>query len=223
MADTISEVRVDNLRGYAQGEIFLLKRADEHLDAMVYNTTGFGPVPADKFEAIDVARLAAETGSDVAWKNPRRFWMMDAAMVSLVGEPRELQGLMFNLMARMQMPAGFDPRQDQSAMAYRPMQIRRVSKYEFLSGRPVFLLRSPQRITWVMQTFTDHIDHDLRESDLPGLAARLALPDGWQYKAATLSQDLTITTDGVANIVPDNLANMYQGCIDGVNNFDPWD
>ena len=92
-----------------------------------------------------------------------------------------------------------------------------------LSGRPVFLLRSPQGITWVMQTFTDHIDHDLRESDLPGLAARLALREGWQYKAVTLDQDLTITTDGVANIVPDNLANMYQGCVDGVNNFDPWD
>jgi len=96
-------------------------------------------------------------------------------------------------------------------MAYHPMQIRRVSKYEFLRGRPVFLLRSPQGTTWVMQTFTDHIDHDLRESDLPGLAARLALPEGWQYKAATLNQDLTITTDGVANIVPDNLANMYRG------------
>ena len=132
MTVTGSALRVDDLRGYAQGEIFLLKKADEHLDAEVYNTTGFGPVPADKFDAIDVQRLAADTGSDLAWKNPRRFWMMDAATVNLVGEPRELQGLMFNLMARMQMPVDFDPGQDQSAMAYRPMQIRRVSKYEFL-------------------------------------------------------------------------------------------
>jgi hypothetical protein len=95
---------------------------------------------------------------------------MDAATVSLAGEPRELQGLMFNLMARMQMPPGFDPGQDQSAMAYHPAKIGRVSTYEFRSGRPVFLLRSPEQITWVMQTFTDHIDHDLRESGLPGLA-----------------------------------------------------
>jgi hypothetical protein len=223
MAITDSALRVDDLRGYAQGEIFLLKRADGHLDAEVFNTTGFGPVPADKFDAIDVQRLAADTGSDLAWKNPRRFWMMDAATVNLVGEPRELQGLMFNLMARMQMPVGFDPGRDQSAMAYQPAKIRRVTKYEFRSGRPVFLLRSPQGITWVMQTFTDHIDNDLCESDLPGLAARLALPEGWQYKAVTLRQDLSITTNGVANIVPDNLANMYQGCVEGVNNFDPWD
>src|SRR5215813_13090528 len=119
MAVTGSALRVEDLRGYAQGEIFLLKNAGDHLEAEVYNTTGFGPVPADAFDVIDVQRLAADTGSDLAWKNPRRFWTMDAATVSLVGEPRELQGLMFNLMARMQMPPGFNPGQDQSAMAYR--------------------------------------------------------------------------------------------------------
>lgn len=74
-----------------------------------------------------------------------------------------------------------------------------------------------------MQTFTDHVDHDPTEAELPGMAARLALPDGWEYKAKTLDQDLTITTNGLANIVPDDLANMYQGCIDDVNNFDPWE
>jgi hypothetical protein len=220
---TPTPIRVADTRGYAQGEIFLLSSAGDHLDAMVYNSTGFGPVPADAFEAIDVERLAEETGSDRVWKNPRRFWMMDALTVNLVGEPRELQGVMFNLMARMQMPATFDPGMDQSALAYHPMQIRRVSKYEFLGGRPVFLLRSPEGVTWVMQTYTNHVDHDLTEADLPDLASRLALPTGWEYKAKTLDRDLTITTDGLANIVPDHLANMYQGCIDDVNNYDPWE
>ena len=65
MAVTGSALRVDDLRGYAQGEIFLLKKADGHLDAEVYNTTGFGPVPADKFDAIDVQQLAADTGFDL--------------------------------------------------------------------------------------------------------------------------------------------------------------
>lgn len=39
----------------------------------------------------------------------------------------------------------------------------------------------------------------------------------------TLPQDLVITTTGLANIVPDDLANMYQGLIDGVGNLDPWE
>lgn len=215
-------LRVDNTRAYAQGEIFLLTEAGDHMDALVYNTTGFGPCPAAGFDAIDVERLAEETGSDLVWKNPRRFWMMDALTINIVGEPGDFGGVKFNLVAKMQMPTGFDFEKDQSSMAYQPMQIRRVTTYEFRGGQPVFMLRSPDEITWVMQTFTDHVDHELTESELPGLAERLALPEGWEFKATTLDRDLTITTDGLANIVPDDLANMYQGCIDGVNNFDPW-
>jgi hypothetical protein len=199
---TKTPLRVEGTRAYAQGEIFLLNDTDGQFDAIVYNTTGFGPCPADEFNAIDVERLATETGSDLAWKNPRRFWMMDALTVNLAGEPREFQGVNFNLVARMQMPAGFDPRRDQSAMAYHPTQIRRVSRYEFRSGRPAFMLRSPDSTTWVMQTFTDHVDHTLTEADLGELAARLTLPKGWAYKARTLDQDLVIATDGLAQTRP---------------------
>jgi hypothetical protein len=42
---------------------------------------------------------------------------------------------MFNGLARMQLPANFDPQMNQSVMAYHPMQIRRVSTYEFRAGR----------------------------------------------------------------------------------------
>jgi hypothetical protein len=219
---TETSLRVDGTRGYAQGEIFLLTRAGDRWDALVYNTTGFGPCPAAEFAAIDVAQIAKATGSDLAWKNARRCWMMDVLEINLVGEPAEFGTLKFNLVAKMQMPAGFDTEKDQSAQAYRPTQIRRVSTYEFRSGEPVFLLRSPDEITWVMQTFTDHIDSTLTESALPGLGSRLDLVEGWRFKATTLDRDLTIITNGLANIVPDNLSNMYQGCIDGVNNFDPW-
>ncbi len=218
-----SSLREEHLRGYAQGEIFLLKKARHHFKAKVYDTTGFGPVRAAEFDAIDVERLAADTRSELAWKDPRRFWTVDAATIVLAGQSRELQGLMFNLVAKMRLPVTFDPPRDQSALAYQPMQIRRAGEYEFLAGRPVFLLRSPQGITWVMQAFTDHIDHDLRTADLPDLAARLALPEGWQYNAVTPGKELTITTRGLASIVQDDLANVYQGCVDGVSSFDPWD
>jgi hypothetical protein len=216
-------LRVEGTRGYAQGEIFLLTRAVERMDALVYNSTGFGSVDADAFSAIDVGELARETGSDRVWKNPRRFWTMDALTINLVGDPRDLGGVRFNLMAHMQMPADFDFAQDQSAHAYNPMEIRRVTRYEFTAGRPVHLLRSPDGTTWVMQTYTDHIDSTLTEAALPDLGERLALPEGWAFKSVTLGRELTITTGGLAHIVPDNLSNMYQGCVDGVNNFDPWE
>ncbi|WP_099025703.1 hypothetical protein [Mycolicibacterium palauense] len=215
-------LRVENTRNYPQGELFLLKRVGETYEALVYNTTGCNRCPADVFEAIDVVRLAEATGSDVVWKNARRFWVMDALNISLVGERRDLGGLEFNLVARMTMPPGFSADRSQAEMAYQPTKIHRVSRYEFGAGCPVQLLRSPQETTWVMQTYTNDIASDLTEADLPTMGDRLSLPEGWRYKSTVLQRDLVIDTDGVANIVPDELSNMYQGCIDGVNSFDPW-
>lgn len=217
-------IYVEDARGCPQGELFLLKRQEGHLDALVYNTIGLNRCPKEVFEAIDVTAVASETGSDVVWKNPRRFWMMDHLTGSLVGEPREFDGLMFNFVAKMQMPANFSPSQGQSSMTYRPTQIRRVSRYEYLAGRPVFLLRSPDGTTWVMQTYTNHIDADLTQDDLPTLGDLLTLPPGWHFKAQTLTRDLVIDTPpGLAHIVPDDLENMYQGYDPEIFTYDPWE
>ncbi len=215
---------VDDARGYAQGEIFLLKKQEDHLDALVYNTTGLNQCPPELFDAIDVDALAGETGSDAVWKNPRRWWVMDHLRIALVGEPREFQGLRFNCMANMQMPADFTPEAGgQAALRYRPGQIGRVSTYEYLAGNTVQLLRSPEGVTWVMQTYTNHKAADLTMDDLPQLGQRLQLADGWQFKAKTLDRNLVLDTKGLAHIVADDLEDMYQGCTDDVVNYDPWE
>jgi hypothetical protein len=45
MTDTA--LHVENLRGYAQGEIFLLSRVGEAFDALVYNTGNLAGEPRD--------------------------------------------------------------------------------------------------------------------------------------------------------------------------------
>jgi hypothetical protein len=215
-------IAFDKSRAFGQCEIFLMKEQEGKLEALVYNTTPLNDCPPAKFDAIDAGKLAKESGSDVAWKNPRRFWMMDRLTVTLVGEPRAFDGLQFNFVAKMQMPPNFKPGEGQAGFAYQPTQIRRVNTYVFEKGKPVFLLRSPDQRTWVMQTYTTHTDPTLTEADLPGLGKRLKLPAGWSFKAVKLDKDLVIDTKGVANIVPDNLENMYQGCIEGVCSHDPW-
>jgi hypothetical protein len=208
-------------RGFGQCEIFLLKKQSGQFEARVYNTTPLNDCPPAKFDRIDPKLLAQKAGVDVAWKNPRRFWMMDRLTVALVGEPSEFDGLSFNFVANMQMPPGFTPEKGQSGFAFQPAEIRRNTRYEFLKGKQVFLLLSPDGHTWVMQTYTTHTDPTLTEADLPNLARRLKLPAGWRFKAKTLDRDLIITTTGLAHIVPDNLENMYQGCFDTVCNFVP--
>ena len=221
-AQSEKPLRVEKTRGLGQCEIFLLKGQPGKLEALVYNTTGLNDCPPGKFDPIDPEQVAKKAGSDLAWKNPRRFWMMDALTIALVGEPRDFDGLPFNYVAKMTMPPGFTPGKGQAGFAYQPTQIRRNSKYEFLKGKPVFLLRSPDGHTWVMQTYTTHTDASLTEAGLPNLARKLKLPAGWQFKAKTLDRELVIHTTGLAHIVPDDLENMYQGCIDGVCSFEPW-
>ena len=168
---------VENARGYAQGEIFLMKGEPGHLDALVFNTTGLNQCPPEQFDAIDVDTIAKETESDAVWKNPRRFWMMDHLTIALVGEPRDFQGLDVQLRgedadarqlhARSRRPGrarvspGPDPPRHQVRVPRR--------------GDPVFLLRSPEGITWVMQTYTNHKATDLTAADLPKLGERLKL------------------------------------------------
>jgi hypothetical protein len=209
-------------RPHPQGELFLLQHVGDHFEALVYNTIGQNLCPADVFQAIDLVAVAAEVGCDVVWRNPRRYWMMDDLKFNVLGEPRELGGLLFNFVAKMQLPLTFDVAGTQADRAYRPMQIHRVNTYTFCAGRPVYMLRSSTEVTWVMQTFTDHIATDLTERGLSNLGDLLDLPEGWRFGSVVIDRDLVIDTTGVANIVPDDLANMYQGCIDGVNNFDPW-
>ncbi len=84
------------------------------------------------------------------------------------------------------------------------------------------MLRSPDGHTFVMQTYTNHVDRTLTEADLPNLDQRLKPGEGWEFKSKTLERNLVIDTTGLAHIVADDLANMYQGCIDNVCNFDPW-
>ena len=68
----------------------------------------------------------------------------------------------------------------------------------------------PDGQRWVMQTWSQTIDKNLTLDDLPGLANRLTLPNGWSYRARTLSSPLRVdTTTRDAHVIQDDLANSY--------------
>jgi hypothetical protein len=216
---TVSRLRPDLVAGVTIAALAVPQ-------GMAYAQTAGLPVVAGLYGLLlPVVAYAALGSSRVLMTGPTAtaaLMVGPALTIDIVGEPATLDGVDFNLVAKMHMPAGFDPTQDQSSLAYQPQQIHRTNVYEFDAGRQVHLLRSPDDITWVMQTYTNAKAHDLTEEGLATLGDRLALPDGWAYRTVTLDRDFAITTGGVANIVPDDLANMYQGLIDGVGSFDPW-
>ena len=96
-----------------------------------------------------------------------------------------------------------------------PGEIHRESKYLYAKGSEVFLLHSPDGKTWVMQSYATEVDKDLSFDQLPNLASKLSLPEGFKFDAKTLTKDLTIDprkADGLAHIVRDNLHDVYEGC-----------
>ena len=61
-----------------------------------------------------------------------------------------------------------------------------------------------------MQTYSQVVDSNLTLDDLPGLASRLSLPQGWRYETRTLTEPLVVdTTERQAHVTQDDLTNSY--------------
>jgi hypothetical protein len=84
------------------------------------------------------------------------------------------------------------------------------TEWHFLAGRPVHELVDPTGHAYVMQTCSQHVDRALSIDDLRSLAARLQLPEGWEYRTRELELDLVVHAHDDAHIVLDELENNYQ-------------
>ena len=88
--------------------------------------------------------------------------------------------------------------------------VARHAVFVFDAGQPVFELLDPEGGQWVMQTWSQIVDPALGYDDLPHLADRLPLPDGWSYRARTLAEPLRIDTSSqAAQVLQDDLTNSY--------------
>jgi hypothetical protein len=82
--------------------------------------------------------------------------------------------------------------------------------FVFNAGEEVYELIDPHGKRWVMQTWSQVADPNLKREDLPGLAGRLELPDGWSYQPRVLTEELRVDTRSeAAQVLQDNLTNSY--------------
>jgi hypothetical protein len=94
--------------------------------------------------------------------------------------------------------------------SYVERTIGRTKDWVFLAGKPVYELISPKGQVYVMQSYSQIVDPNLRYSDLAALGSRLKPPKGWQYRSRTLTADLVAQSRGEAHIIQDELQNTYQ-------------
>jgi hypothetical protein len=191
--------------GLRYGEVLLVRMGESGPEAAVYNSFPLNDCPAELWEKLDAETIAKEHGAVAALLNGPRYWLMSGIEKHAAGpqQTATFGGIDMIQQAVVQL----------SSMNPAPYSVNTVDRkavFTFDAGRPVFELVDPDGQHWVMQTWSQTIDRNLSRDDLPGLASRLQLPEGWSYQTRTLSSPLRVdTTTREAHVTQDNLANSY--------------
>jgi hypothetical protein len=97
-----------------------------------------------------------------------------------------------------------------SQTPYTERTIARHNTWTWNEGRRVYELLAPDGSNYLMQSYAQIRDPDLKLSDLRALGDRLDLPPGWSYRVRRLKHDLTLRANGTATVIQDDLQNTYQ-------------
>ena len=191
--------------GLRYGEVLLVRMGESGPEAAVFNSFPLNDCPAELWNALDAESIAKDNGVVAALLNGPRYWLMSGIEKDTSAPQRTTSfgGIDMIQQAVVQL----------SSMNPAPYSVNKVDRraiFTFNAGRPVFELVDPDGQHWVMQTWSQTIDKNLSLDDLPGLANRLTLSDGWSYQARTLSNPLRVdTTARDAHVIQDDLANSY--------------
>ena len=196
---------VDGVFGKRYGEVLLVRTSAEGPEATVYNTFPLNDCPAELWDKLDAQAIARENHAVVALLNGPRYWLMSS--IGKQGrdaqERKSFGGLEMMRQATVQLSS-------MNPAPYHVNWVDRKAIFVFDAGREIYELIDPQDKRWVMQTYSQTVDRGLALEDLPALASRLSLPEGWRYAARTPSTPLRVdTTTTDACVTQDDLANSY--------------
>ena len=198
------------LRDYRYCEVIPSVTEGDTTTTYVWNTTGSNLCPPELWNSLTEAQVNQDFGSQSAQLNGPRHWMMDSISAtgeSTTGQTFTFGGIEFNLRAILTTPAG-QPTVGQQF--YVPNQVQRDTTYTYKGGRPIFELTDPDGNVYVMQSYAQIVDPTLTYEQLPSLASKLNLPEGWTYSTKTPVQDFELVATGLAYVINDDLANSYQ-------------
>ena len=193
------------LSGKRYGEVLLVTPGEAGPQATVYNSYPLNDCPAELWSALDAQAIATENGAATALLNGPRYWLMNSIEKATQG-PRMIKnfgGIDMLLQATVLLTA-------MNPAPYTANQVNRHTVFTFNAGEEVYELQDPAFRRWVMQTWSQIADPNLSRADLPGLAGRLKLPEGWSYQPRVLTETLRVdTTTRPAHVTQDDLTNSY--------------
>jgi hypothetical protein len=219
----------DDLRATQYTEIFLIggNPITGVLHASVYNTLGLNGYtktnknssPTPLVAAIDTDAVKKFDVVGVHINGPK-LWMLDWIDVP-VGKDRQFGSLHARWVADVNLK-GIDLK-DPSAGGYRITTVERKTKFGYLKGRPGFFIDDAEGNTWIMKGMNLGLNPTQSYETAKDLGSRLKkLPPGWKFRVAVLPEDLVlIPATGTAQIMPDELFNVYDRTGPGYSNYKP--
>jgi hypothetical protein len=176
--------------------------------AEVWSTFTLNDCPQDLWEAIDADAAAKEHGSDFAFKNGPRVWLMDSISRSS-GEAqsaiKSFGGLDMRLLAQVRLPAD-----SVGSPTYVERFVDRRSVFSWEPGRMIHQLINPAGERYTLQAYCLAVDPVQHEGSLASLGGRLDLPQGWSFESTVLEEPFDIVTiDRHAAVIQDELQNTY--------------
>jgi hypothetical protein len=196
---------MNDLSGQRYGEVLLVTRGEAGPQANVYNSFPLNDCPAELWSALDAHAIAAENGAAAALLNGPRYWLMNSIEKEQKGiQMRKTFGGIEMILQATVLLSSMEP------APYTANKVTRHTVFVFNAGEEIYELQDPHGHRWVMQTWSQVVDPELTRRDLPGLAGRLKLPDGWSYRTQVLTEELRVdTTSRAAQVTQDDLTNSY--------------
>lgn len=199
------------MRGLRYCEVLLLDLGDNGLQAEVYNTYPLNDCADEVWRGLDAAAIAQTESVPFAVLNGPRYWLMDA--VERVQDGSVITKSFGGSAGSMEMnryAVVLLGTPDVVGKAYTEVAVDRKARFSFRAGSEIYVLVDPNGSTYVMQSWSQQRDPSLTASDLPALADRLDLPQGWSFQVETLDEDLIVDTSGApARVLTDELNNTY--------------
>jgi hypothetical protein len=203
--------RADDLRDKRYCEIFLGYSYAAKLNLNIFNTIGYNYCPEKKLKSLNLKSVAKQNAADVAELNGPRHWVLDAidgGAVSGSGETKNLGGIEMTKVGTFSVP--LIEAAKGGARPYLPQKVNRTTIWIYDAGKAVFEMVDDRNQVYIMQSYSQEVDPNLKMVDLPNLGNKLKLPPGWTYRTRILTETLNLSSNGQATITQDDLKNTYQ-------------
>lgn len=200
-------------RNLRYGEIIPVFKDGTKLYIEVYNTLGSNELPQDLWDNLNAKQLTKEYGAQKVILNGPRYWVVN--QIEARGKSRG--GKVANF-GGIEMTLGGTIESDISDVGlgsklYEENEVRRETTYHFRKDNLVYELTSPTGDVYRMQSYAQITDPGLTIEQLETLGERLSPPEGWSYHVRKLVEDETLTANGIAYVINDDLGNSYQKII----------